>query len=235
MTNRFRSVLSGFFLIAFPVLAVAMAQQPGLTAEQPRPAAQATAVVAGGCFWGVDAVFKHVKGVTDVVSGYAGGDAPADYEQVSTGTTGHAESVEITYDPSKVSYRDLLKVFFMVAHDPTELNRQGPDSGTQYRSAIFYSNEQQKKAAQAYIAQLDHSKAFSDPVVTQVFPLKTFYPAEEYHQNFLARHPDYPYIVENDLPKLDNLREKFQDLYRQSPAGSQVGQTAAPAAQKSGG
>ncbi|HUY20168.1 MAG TPA: peptide-methionine (S)-S-oxide reductase MsrA [Candidatus Binataceae bacterium] len=206
---------------------------PGLTAESPRPAAtQATAVLAGGCFWGVDAVFKHVKGVTNVVSGYAGGTvANPDYEQVSSGTTGHAESVEITYDPSKVSYHDLLKVFFMVAHNPTELDRQGPDTGTQYRSAIFYSNEQQKKIADAYIAQLDKSKAFPEPIVTQVAPLKAFYPAEGYHQNFLERHPDYPYIVVNDMPKLAELREKMPNLYRSSPAGVTVGQGTA---QKSG-
>ena len=234
MTNRFRSALSYALLIAFPLLAVTMASR-GMTAEQTAPGAQATAVMAGGCFWGVDGVFKHVKGVTNVVSGYAGGDAPADYEQVSSGTTGHAESVEITYDPSKISYHDLLKVFFMVAHDPTELDRQGPDTGTQYRSAIFYTNAQQKKAALAYIAQLDHSKAFPDPIVTQVAPLKTFYPAEAYHQNFLELHPDNPYIVENDEPKLTNLREKFPDLYQQSPAGSQIGEMASPAAQKSGG
>lgn len=174
-----------------------------------------TAVFAGGCFWGVDAVFKHVKGVDRVVSGYAGGGAStAQYEVVSTGTTGHAESVEVTYDPSQVSYDDLLKVFFYAAHDPTELNRQGPDMGTQYRSAIFFTNADQKKIADAYIAQLDRAKAFSGPVVTQVVPLKGFYPAEAYHQDYLARHPDNPYIVINDLPKLDLLREKFPQLYK---------------------
>lgn len=173
------------------------------------------AVFAGGCFWGVDAVFKHVKGVDRVVAGYAGGGpSTAQYEVVSTGTTGHAESVEVTYDPSLVSYSDLLKVFFYAAHDPTELNRQGPDSGTQYRSAIFYTNAGQKNAADAYIAQLDHAKAFADPIVTQVVPLKGFYPAEAYHQNYFARHPDNPYIVINDLPKLDLLREKFPQLYK---------------------
>lgn len=233
MANRLHRALLWSVLIAFPIVA-ALTAQPGLTTEQPRSTAtQATAVLAGGCFWGVDGVFKHVKGVTNVVSGYAGGGvANPDYEQVSSGTTGHAESVEITYDPSKVSYRDLLKVFFLVAHDPTELNRQGPDTGTQYRSAIFYSNEQQKKIAEAYIAQLDRSKAFPEPIVTQVVPLKGFYPAEEYHQNFLERHPDYPYIVVNDLPKLADLREKMPTLYQQSPAGFTVGQSGA---QKSGG
>jgi peptide-methionine (S)-S-oxide reductase len=177
---------------------------------------QATAVFAGGCFWGVDAVFKHVKGVSKVVSGYAGGGADtANYETVSTGTTGHAESVQVTYDPSRISYDDLLKVFFYVAHDPTELNRQGPDSGTQYRSSIFYANDEQKKMANDYIAQLEQKKAFSAPIVTAVVPLTGFYPAEEYHQNYLALHPDQPYIVYNDLPKIERLRTTFPGLYQQ--------------------
>jgi len=176
----------------------------------------ATAVFAGGCFWGVDAVFRHVKGVSKVVSGYAGGGADtANYETVSTGMTGHAESVEVTYDSSQVSYDDLLKVFFFVAHDPTELNRQGPDSGTQYRSSIFYVNDEQKKMADDYIAQLDQKKAFSEPTVTKVVPLTGFYPAEAYHQNYLALHPDQPYIVINDLPKLERLQKTFPALYRQ--------------------
>ena len=176
----------------------------------------ATAVFAGGCFWGVDAVFRHVRGVSKVVSGYAGGGADtANYETVSTGTTGHAESVEVTYDPSQVSYNDLLKVFFFVAHDPTELNRQGPDSGTQYRSLIFYANDEQKKMADDYIAQLDQRKAFSEPIVTKVVALTGFYPAEAYHQNYLALHPDQPYIVINDLPKLERLQKTFPALYRQ--------------------
>jgi len=187
-------------------------------ADAPLPAdkPEQTAVFAGGCFWGVDAVFKHVKGVTKVVSGYAGGSLPnPSYEMVSTGTTGYAESVQVTYDPAKVSYEQLLKVFFMVAHDPTELNRQGPDEGTQYRSAIFYINQAQERAARKYIAELERRKAFSEPIVTQVVPLGHFYPAEEYHQNFLALHPDNPYIVMNDLPKLDHLRSKCPDLYKQ--------------------
>jgi peptide-methionine (S)-S-oxide reductase len=176
---------------------------------------QATAVFAGGCFWGVDAVFKHVRGVAKVVSGYAGGAADtANYETVSTGTTGHAESVQVTYDPSKVSYEDLLTVFFLVAHDPTELNRQGPDDGTQYRSSIFYVNDAQKKMANAYIAQLDQKKVFAAPIVTTVVPLRGFYPAETYHQNYLALHPDQPYIVYNDLPKLERLRTTFPALYQ---------------------
>ncbi len=178
-----------------------------------------TAVFSGGCFWGVDAVFKHVKGVNKVVSGYAGGAAnTAQYETVSTGTTGHAESVQVTYDPSKVSYDDLLKVFFFVAHNPTELNRQGPDSGTQYRSSIFYENDAQKKMADDYIAQLDQKHAFSKPIVTKVVPLTGFYPAEDYHQNYLELHPDQPYIVFNDLPKLEQFQKDLPGLYQQQVA-----------------
>jgi peptide-methionine (S)-S-oxide reductase len=174
------------------------------------------AVFSGGCFWGVDGVFKHVRGVTNVVSGYSGGTLPnPTYELVSTGMTGYAESVEVTYDPSKVSYDQLLKVFFLVAHDPTELNRQGPDEGTQYRSAIFYMNEAQKRAALNYIARLNQSKQFSEPIVTQVVAFHHFYPAEDYHQNFLERNPDNPYIVANDLPKIDHLRNECPDLYKQ--------------------
>jgi peptide-methionine (S)-S-oxide reductase len=163
----------------------------------------------------VDAVFKHTRGVENVVAGYAGGSAAtAQYEVVSAGRTGHAESVKITYDPSKISYSDLLRIFFSVAHDPTELNRQGPDSGTQYRSAIFYSNEDQKQIAMAYIHQLNNAKVFRKPIVTQVVPLQAFYPAEGYHQNFLALHPDNPYIVTNDLPKLRKLQKQFPTLCR---------------------
>jgi peptide-methionine (S)-S-oxide reductase len=211
--SRIFSLLGLLSIFAFAGIAAAPIQAAeGVPAA---PGSRQEAVFAGGCFWGVDAVFKHVKGVDRVVAGYAGGGpSAAQYEVVSTGTTGHAESVEVTYDPSQVSYDDLLKVFFYTAHDPTELNRQGPDSGTQYRSAIFYTNASQKKAADAYIAQLDHAKAFADPIVTQVVPLKGFYPAEAYHQNYLARHPDNPYIVINDLPKLDLLREKFPQLYK---------------------
>ena len=162
-----------------------------------------TAVFAGGCFWGLEAVFEHIKGVNDVVSGYSGGDAKtADYETVSTGTTGHAESVKITYDSSKISYDQLLKVFFSVVHDPTELNRQGPDTGTQYRSAIFYNSDEQKRAAQSYIDELTKEKIFSRPIVTQVVPLKDFYKAEDYHQDYLDQHPNQPYIVINDKPKV---------------------------------
>jgi peptide-methionine (S)-S-oxide reductase len=190
-----------------------LAPTPSKAADT-KPGQSQTAVFAGGCFWGVDAVFKHVKGVTDVKSGYAGGKvAKPDYEQVSSGQTGHAESVKVTFDPSKVSYTQLLTVFFSVAHDPTELNRQGPDVGTQYRSAIFYVNDEQKKAATDYIAAIDGAKVLKSKVVTQVSPLDQFYEAEAYHQNYLAEHPTDPYIVYNDLPKLEALKEKFPDLY----------------------
>ena len=192
-------------------------QIPPFAGEVHSPSAKGkqTAVLAGGCFWGVDAVFKHVKGVASVVSGYSGGSAAtADYETVSAGSSGHAESVKISYDPSQVRYSDLLRVFFSVATDPTQLNRQGPDVGTQYRSVIFYTNEDQKQTAVAYIDQLNKAKVFSRPIVTQVVPLKAFYPAEPYHQNFLERHPDHPYIVFNDLPKLRGLQKEFPDLYK---------------------
>ena len=172
------------------------------------------AVFAGGCFWGLEAVFEHVKGVGDVTSGYSGGTAEtADYETVSGGDTGHAESVKITYDPAQVSYEQLLKIFFSVVHDPTELNRQGPDTGTQYRSAIFFANDEQKSLAQSYIKELTEAKTFSRPIVTQVVPLETFYPAEDYHQNYLEHHPNQPYIVINDQPKVENLSKQFPDLY----------------------
>ncbi len=171
-------------------------------------------VVAGGCFWGVQAVFQHVKGVTSATSGYAGGEAKtAEYEVVSTGESGHAESVKVVYDPSQITYGELLRVFFSVAHDPTELNRQGPDSGTQYRSVIFYGNDEQKRIAEAYIAQLDGAKIFSHKIVTQVVPLKGFYTAEAYHQNYATLHPDDPYIAFNDAPKVSNLKKEFPQLY----------------------
>lgn len=173
------------------------------------------AVLAGGCFWGVEAVFEHVKGVTDAKSGYAGGSAEtADYYKVSSGQTGHAESVQVTYDPSQVTYGQLLKVFFSVAHNPTELNRQGPDRGTQYRSAIFYATEEQKQIAEAYIQQLNEAKVFEQPIVTQVNPLQSFHDAEVYHQDYLAQHPDEPYIVINDIPKVENLRKQLPELYK---------------------
>jgi peptide-methionine (S)-S-oxide reductase len=177
--------------------------------------AKETAVVAGGCFWGIQAVFQHVKGVKEATSGYSGGSAAtAEYERVGTGQTGHAESVKITFDPSRISYGQLLKVFFSVAHDPTQLNRQGPDQGSQYRSVVFYANDDQKHIAEAYISQLDQAKVFSGPIVTQVVPLKGFYAAESYHQDYAALHPDNPYIAINDAPKVDHLRQQFPDLYR---------------------
>ena len=174
-----------------------------------------TAVFAGGCFWGVDAVFKHVRGVSEVVSGYAGGSAAtAHYEMVSRGDTGHAESVRVRFNPAQVTYQQLLQVFFSVAHDPTQLNRQGPDTGTQYRSAVFYTDPEQQKMAQATIQQLTAARTYSAPIVTQVVPLQQFYPAEEHHQNYLALHPFQPYIVFNDKPKLEQLRKRFPALYQ---------------------
>lgn len=174
-----------------------------------------TAVFAGGCFWGVDAVFKHVKGVSGVESGYAGGSAAtARYEQVSDGNTGHAESVRVRFNPAQVSYEQLLQVFFSVAHDPTQLNRQGPDTGSQYRSAIFYTSAEQQKIAQSYIQQLIDTRIFPVPIATQITPLREFYPAEKEHQNYLALHPNQPYIVINDMPKLEQLRKQFPALYQ---------------------
>jgi len=173
------------------------------------------AVFAGGCFWGVEAVYDNVKGVSKAESGYAGGSADtAEYYTVSSGSTGHAESVRISYDPSQITYGQLLKVFFAVAHDPTELNRQGPDVGTQYRSAIFYADEEQKRIAESYIKQLDEAKVFTDKIVTQVAPLKAFYAAEDYHQNYLVNHPNEPYIVYNDMPKLANLKKILPELVK---------------------
>lgn len=190
---------------------------PALALEEPSAptATEDTAVFAGGCFWGVEAVFDHVKGVKRATSGYAGGDvASPSYELVSTGDTGHAESVQVIYDPSQVSYGKLLQIFFSVVHDPTQLNRQGPDHGTQYRSAIFYSSAQQQQAAEAYIKQMTVAKTFSRPIVTQVAKLHGFYPAEEYHQNYLANHPNQLYIVINDKPKVAALKKEFGEIYR---------------------
>ncbi len=172
-------------------------------------------MLAGGCFWGMEAVFEQLRGVSNVVSGFSGGSAAtAHYETVSTGTTGHAESVQITYDPSVISYRELLRVYFTVAHDPTELNYQGPDHGTQYRSAIFYANDAQKRDADAMIGELTAQHAFSAPIVTKVVPLVAFYPAEAYHQHFVQKNPDDPYVVYNDLPKLADLRKRFPALLK---------------------
>jgi peptide-methionine (S)-S-oxide reductase len=218
--------LSAYVLLLFMVLlagtvactagnaAAVAVPGPAVDASRAASSGEQTAVVAGGCFWGIQAVFQHVKGVISATSGYSGGEAKtAEYEMVSTGETGHAESVKITYDPSQITYGELLRVFFSVAHDPTQLNRQGPDDGTQYRSVIFYGNDEQKKIAQAYIAQLDQAKSFPRPIVTQVVPLKAFYPAEAYHQNYATLHPNQPYIVFNDAPKVAHLRQEFPDLY----------------------
>ncbi len=192
---------------------------PAPADDQPKAAGDLqTAVLSGGCFWGVQGVFQHVKGVTQVLAGYSGGEkTTAIYEVVSTGETGHAESVQIKFDPAQISYGEILRIFFSVAHDPTELNRQGPDEGTQYRSEIFYADAAQQRIAQAYIAQLDSAKVFGSPIVTRVDPLKGFYAAEGYHQDFLVRNPTYPYIVFNDLPKIDDLKRLFPEDYRDQP------------------
>ena len=178
--------------------------------------AEQVAVFAGGCFWGVEAVFEHVKGVIRVTSGYAGGTAASpSYEAVSSGETGHAESVEIVFDPTQISYGKLMQIFFSVAHDPTQLNRQGPDEGTQYRSAIFYENDAQKREAEAYVAQLTKAHTFERPIVTEITPLSRFYAAEDYHQDFMEKHPLHPYIVINDRPKVVQLKRQFPELYRE--------------------
>ncbi|MGC2459953.1 MAG: peptide-methionine (S)-S-oxide reductase MsrA [Steroidobacteraceae bacterium] len=190
----------------------------GISDKPTGPGSLQTAVLAGGCFWGTQGVFEHVKGVRQVLAGYSGGEkATADYETVSTGTTGHAESIQITFDPAVVSYADILQVFFSVAHDPTELNHQGPDTGTQYRSEIFFADDSQQKIALAYIAQLQQAHIFGHRIVTRVDPLKGFYPAEAYHQDFLVRNPRYPYIVYNDLPKIANLKRELPQMYIDEP------------------
>jgi len=219
MSRSFLQILTGFLMI----VTLACGATTAATNQIPEPAQDAplatskgeqTAILAGGCFWGVEAVFEHVKGVKGVTSGYVGGTAKtADYEMVSAGNTGHAESVKITYDPSQVTYGQLLKVFFSVAHNPTELNRQGPDTGTQYRSAIFYSNDEQRRIAQAYITQLNQDNVFDKLIATQVSALKSFYEAEAYHQDYAVHHPDQPYIVTHDLPKVENLRQRYPALY----------------------
>jgi len=187
---------------------------PAVDAELSAERSQESIVVAGGCFWGVQAVFQHVKGVKSAISGYSGGaQSTAEYELVGTGRTGHAESVRITYDPSQISYGQLLKIFFSVAHDPTELNRQGPDDGPQYRSAIFYSGEEQHRIAAAYVAQLQEAKVFPRKIVTEISPLQGFYEAEGYHQNYATRHPNDPYIVINDAPKVAHLKQQFPAIY----------------------
>ena len=206
-------LLAAAFVI--PVGAAATFPDPVKDVQAAKGAGPQTAVLAGGCFWGVEAVFEQLNGVTDVISGYAGGSRlTAHYTVVSSGVTSHAESVKVTYDPARISYGQLLKVFFAVAHDPTELNRQGPDEGTQYRSSIFYANADQKTVAEAYIHQLNGAGVFARPIVTTVAPLEGFYAAEDYHQDFLRRNPDYPYIVVNDLPKLRNLQAAFPGLLK---------------------
>jgi peptide-methionine (S)-S-oxide reductase len=214
MVAMILAVLAG--VVACRAGSGASAAVPAPTVDEAKASApkKETAVVAGGCFWGIQAVFQHVKGVVSATSGYSGGTVKnPDYETVSSGSTGHAESVEIVYDPSKVTYGELLRVFFSVALDPTELNRQGPDEGTQYRSVIFYSNDEQKRIAEAYIAQLDTAKVYPRKIVTQVVALEKFYPAEGYHQNYATLHPDNPYIVFNDAPKVANLRKEFPEMY----------------------
>ena len=225
-SNFFKGALAALVLAA---AGAAFWQSPAISAEDavviPPPAmdekaapGSEKAIFAGGCFWGVQGVFQHVKGVSKAVSGYTGGAKDtAVYETVGSGRTGHAESVEITYDPSVVTYGQLLQVYFSVAHNPTQLNYQGPDSGTQYRSTIFAENDAQKKIAQGYIAQLDQAKVFPKPIVTTLETGKTFYPAEDYHQDFLTLNPTYPYIVYNDLPKVAALKQLFPNLYRDKP------------------
>ena len=199
---------ASFSLLAIPAPAVDLTAGDGTQ----------TAVFAGGCFWGVQGVFQHVKGVKDAVSGYAGGDAgTAHYEVVGSGTTGHAESVQVTYDPKLVSYGQLLQIYFSVAHNPTQLNYQGPDHGTQYRSTIFVADDQQKSVVEAYIAQLDTAKVYPAQIVTTIEPLKAFYPAEQYHQDFLTLNPTYPYIAINDIPKVESLKTMFPKLYADQP------------------
>jgi peptide-methionine (S)-S-oxide reductase len=212
-------VLAGVAIMNFPAAAENAHLVPAPAVDLPQgQAASAVVVLAGGCFWGVQGVFQHVTGVTNALSGYAGGDKnTANYDVVSTGTTGHAESVQITYDPRVISYGRMLQIFFSVVHDPTELNRQGPDSGTQYRSAIFPIDAAQADVAKAYIAQLDQTHVFKKAIVTKIEPGRAFYPAEAYHQDFLTHNPDYPYIAVNDLPKIEDLKHIFPAQYRAKP------------------
>jgi peptide-methionine (S)-S-oxide reductase len=212
MFNHFLSVTS--LVIASAALSYGASFPPPAVDDQLAPSSsKQTAVLAGGCFWGMEGVFERIKGVGNVVSGFAGGDkSTAHYEEVSTGSTGHAESVQITYDPSKITFGQLLMVYFSVAHDPTELNRQGPDTGTQYRSAIFYVNDDQKRIAEAYVHQLDDAHVYRRPIVTQIVPYKGFYAAESYHQHFLDNNPNYPYIVFNDMPKIAALKKEYPQM-----------------------
>jgi peptide-methionine (S)-S-oxide reductase len=205
---------------AAAVANVTTAKIAGIEIEPPSDIAatatgEQTLVLAGGCFWGVEAVFENLKGVSNVVSGFSGGDAKtANYDTVSSGRTSHAEAVKITYNPQQISLGQLLKIYFLVAHDPTQIDRQGPDNGTQYRSAIFFANFQQQQVAKAYIDRLNQARIFTQPIATQLVALNEFYPAEQYHQNFIDRNPTYPYVVVHDLPKLDILRQQFPDLVR---------------------
>lgn len=208
--------LAATFRVILPTSSTELATNPILSpaVDLAATTGKQSAVFAGGCFWGVEAVFEHLKGVSQVISGYSGGSAAtAHYEIVSSGMTGHAESVQVTYDPSQISYGQLLKVYFSVAHDPTQLNQQSPDRGTQYRSAIFFTNSDQQRVAQAYVEQLNQAHRFRKPIVTQIVPLQGFYAAEDYHQRFIDRNPSYPYVVVNDLPKLKRLQEQFPSLY----------------------
>jgi peptide-methionine (S)-S-oxide reductase len=218
MLNRLIKILS-ILLLASTIACQASSRavklpDPATDAPLSKTKSAQTVVLAGGCFWGIQEVFKHVKGVSSATAGYSGGAAnTAQYETVSTGRTGHAESVKVVYDPSQVSFGQILKVFFSVAHDPTELNRQGPDDGTQYRSVIFYAGDEQKRVAQAYVDQLNRAKLFPEPIVTQIVALQAFYPAEAYHQDYAEHHPNEPYIAINDLPKLDHLKQTLPELY----------------------
>jgi len=220
-----RGTVAALMLIPLACLSARLVNAAEQAVVIPPPASDETAstglqtvVLAGGCFWGVQGVYQHTKGVKRAVSGYAGGQKEtAHYEMVGTGRTGHAESVSVTFDPQQISYGKILQIYFSVAHNPTELNRQGPDFGTQYRSAIFYANDEQKRVATAYIAQLQQAHVFSAPIVTKLEPLAGFYPAEDYHQDFLVLHPGYPYIAFNDLPKIDELKQLFPDDYRETP------------------
>jgi len=213
-------VLAGIArLMLFPSASLAAVSVPAPASDAALASAhgEQTVVLAGGCFWGVQAVFQHVKGVLSATSGYSGGESrTAEYETVSTGRTGHAESVRVVFDPSEVTYGQLLQIFFSVAHDPTELNYQGPDQGTQYRSAVFYTTDEQQKITSAYIAQLESARVFKHKIVTEVVPLKAFYAAEAYHQNYATLHPESPYIFYNDAPKVAQLRKQFAPLYRES-------------------
>ena len=214
---RFTALQPGTQIVRAATQSIAV---PAPNSDEPVPATAASemAVLAGGCFWGVQGVFQHVKGVTQAESGYAGGDRQtASYETVSTGTTGHAESVRITYDPTQVTFGQLLRIYFSVVQDPTQLNRQGPDEGTQYRSAIFAQDDSQRRVSQAYIAQLNQAGVFPSPIVTTVSPKAEFFPAEQYHQDFLNSNPTYPYIAINDMPKVNDLKRLFPDLYRDQP------------------